>query len=374
MAKLTDTAPSATVSQAADFKSAPKKARKPSRPVYGPAEPSGTRTRAYDWMGVEIGMPEAFRSVIAWNSHSELPWVAFFDDEQNRWRSQHDDTYIDDVTDWMHYLSPAGADSGGCGEVSPNAGKARAVIEMQQLEPSRPAWTRAMPGSMPVGTSLAVMAWVSRFEFPCAATYDDEEKCWIAQQDGARLDGVTHWSYYLPPNQPSSETGGACYELAPEEIRLLQAYRESDDRAREATLGIAVRYADDWPRDWITIPAKLEEPAQRDDAPPAGVTPRSGHGEEPAPSMSAPNLDDALDRIAEESDSIDGIVATVNDILRVALHECERAGDEAAYVETIIRAARRYMEDIENSNTELQHYVSVLEGRSPVMPALVATK
>jgi hypothetical protein len=330
--------------------------RPDAQPVYGPVEQPGYKTCFYEWMDIETGMPEGFRTVIAWDLKTEMPVTAFFDDEQTRWRSQQGDTFLDDVTCWMHYLSPEGADSGS-GQVRPTGAGERAAIVAPQAQPVRPTWTRAMPDSMPVGGVLAVMVWVSKSEFPYAATYDDDEKCWISQQDGERLDGVTHWSYYLPPDQPSNEPGGACYELAPEEIRLLQAYRESDDRARDAMLRLAVRQAEDWPRDWITLPAHLEEARQEAGASSAEMPSRSGHGEKPAPS-----LDDALDRIANESDNIDCLLGSANDLLRVALNECERAGNAACYVAVVISAARRYAADISKTNLELQHYVSVLKG------------
>jgi hypothetical protein len=61
MAKSTDTAPSATVSHAADFKSAPKKARKPARPVYGPAEQAITKfASAPDATPTELPVHQAF--------------------------------------------------------------------------------------------------------------------------------------------------------------------------------------------------------------------------------------------------------------------------------------------------------------------------
>jgi hypothetical protein len=52
---------------------------------------------------------------------------------------------------------------------------------------------------MPQGLETTVIAWNAADELPYAAYFDDEEKCWYSQHDGARLDGVTHWMNYLPP-------------------------------------------------------------------------------------------------------------------------------------------------------------------------------
>lgn len=238
------------------------------------------RTIYYDWMPVALLKPEAFRTVIAWNSASELPHVAYFDDGEERWFSQYDGVVIDDVTDWMHYLSPNGADSGSRGQLVTEAtGSARAA------------------------------------------------------------------------------------DLAPDEQRLVDYFRAMDDRARQMQSRLARRAAEDWPRDFITVPAELEEARQADTLTVAQSL-SSAHDESPMASVNAPNLDDALDSIADDSDDIDCSLALLSDLLRVALNECERVGDAASYVETVIRAARRFGEDISESNMHLQRFVAVLEGKA----------
>jgi hypothetical protein len=137
---------------------------------------------------------------------------------------------------------------------------------------------------------------------------------------------------------------------SPDEQLLIANYAKMDDRAREMISRLAVAYARDFPRDWVTLPADLHEAQPEAGAQAAG----GGRG--------TPNLDATLDGIADDSDDIDCSLSLINDLLRVALNECERAGDDASYVGTVIRAARRYTEDISESNLHLQGLVKVLDG------------
>jgi hypothetical protein len=232
---------------------------------------------AYSWMSVETGMPEAFRTVIAWSAASELPCVAYFDGDEKRWLSQHDGALIDNVTDWMHYLSP-----NVCGS----------------------------NGRQPL---------------------------------------------------PSAIDSAQVTDLAPDEQRLVGYFRAMDDRAREQQLRLASRVASDWPSDCAIPPAELED--VRNAKGPSIATSHSG-ARDGAPNMAAMSLDSALEGVADKSDDIDCSLSLASDLLRVALNECEKAGEAASYVDTVIRAARRYVGDISESNVALQRFVAVLEGKA----------
>jgi hypothetical protein len=80
-----------------------------------------------DWFIAELGKPEPLRTVIAWDSASELPCAAYFDAEEQCWFSQQDGARIDDVTNWMYCLTPDGLESGSSRPTSNTAGAARAT-------------------------------------------------------------------------------------------------------------------------------------------------------------------------------------------------------------------------------------------------------
>lgn len=151
---------------------------------------------------------------------------------------------------------------------------------------------------------------------------------------------------------------------APGEQLLVANYTKMDDGAREMISRLAAKYADDLPRDWVTLPADIQD-AQREAGISSVESPLPGTSDEALSGAADPSkLDAALDSIADDSDDIDCALADLGDLLRVALNECGRVGEAASYVETVIRAARRYAEDISVSNMHLQRFIGVLAGKA----------
>lgn len=167
------------------------------------------------------------------------------------------------------------------------------------------------------------------------------------------------------PKQRSTRRAAAGAPIAaeaPDEQLLVANYAKMDDRAREMISRLAVTYARDFPRDWVTLPADLQTAQSEASSSSVELTPPEIGSQALGSGVDRLNLDAALDGIADDSDDIDCSLALLGDLLRVALNECERVGDAASYVETVVRAGRRYAEDISQSNMHLQRLVKVLEG------------
>lgn len=68
------------------------------------------------WVPACAGMlPEDCRTVIAWDSDSAMPCIAFHDGEELCWHAQADGARFADgaVTHWRYYVGPSGKSSAG---------------------------------------------------------------------------------------------------------------------------------------------------------------------------------------------------------------------------------------------------------------------